>query len=102
MSSDIYPESGSRLPPIRRDALDEQGKQQYDALAARTGRPVAPIAIRGTRTVLGGGQVWPRWNRIEIEVLEALPAGAGAGDAAAALRDRARTAIAAASGEPLL
>ena len=37
MSSDIYPESGSRLPPIRREALDEQGKQQYDALAGRTG-----------------------------------------------------------------
>ncbi len=37
MPSDIYPESGSRLPPIRREDLDEQGKQQYDALAGRTG-----------------------------------------------------------------
>ena len=37
MSSDIYPESGSRLPPVRRESLDEQGKQQYDALAGRTG-----------------------------------------------------------------
>ena len=37
MSSDIYPESGSRLPPIRREDLDEQGKQQYDALVGRTG-----------------------------------------------------------------
>jgi 1-acyl-sn-glycerol-3-phosphate acyltransferase len=72
------------------------------ALAARTGLPIAPIAIRGTRSLLGGGQAWPRWSRIEVEILEPLAAGAGAGDAAAALRDRARSAIAAASGEPLL
>jgi len=37
MPSDIYPDSGSRLPPIRREDLDEQGKQQYDALVGRTG-----------------------------------------------------------------
>ena len=37
MSSDIYPDSGSRLPPVKREDLDEQGKRQYDALAARTG-----------------------------------------------------------------
>ena len=37
MSSDIYPDSGSRLPPVRREDLDEQGRQQYDALVDRTG-----------------------------------------------------------------
>ena len=37
MSSDIYPDSGSRLPPVRREALDEQGRQQYDTLVGRTG-----------------------------------------------------------------
>src|SRR5450759_2739604 len=37
MPSDIYPDSGSRLPPIRREDLDEQGKQQYNALVGRTG-----------------------------------------------------------------
>lgn len=72
------------------------------ALAARTGLPVAPVAIRGTRTVLGGGRAWPRWGRIEIEVLEPLPAKAGAGDAAVSLRDAARAAIAAGCGEPLI
>jgi 4-carboxymuconolactone decarboxylase len=36
-SSDIYPDSGSRLPPIKREDLDEQGKKQYDALVGRTG-----------------------------------------------------------------
>ena len=72
------------------------------ALAARTGAPVAPVAIRGTRAVLGDGRAWPRWGRIEVEVLEPLPARAGRGDAATELRDAARARIAAGTGEPLL
>jgi 1-acyl-sn-glycerol-3-phosphate acyltransferase len=72
------------------------------ALAARAGLPVAPVAIRGTRKVLGGGRSWPSWGRIEIEILEPLPARIGAGDFAAMLRDSARAQIAAAAGEPLL
>ncbi|MGH8243351.1 MAG: lysophospholipid acyltransferase family protein [Steroidobacteraceae bacterium] len=71
------------------------------ALAARSSLPVAPVAIRGTRHVLGGGRTWPRWGRIEIEVLEPLPAQAGGGDAATQLRDAARERIAEAVGEPL-
>ena len=69
------------------------------ALAARTGVPVAPIAIRGTRRILGAGNILPRWGRIEVEVLDALPASTGAGDAAVALRDSAHHVIAAAVGE---
>jgi 1-acyl-sn-glycerol-3-phosphate acyltransferase len=72
------------------------------ALAARTGVPVAPVAIRGTRRILGGGRLLPRWGRIEVEALDPLAPRAGAGDAAAALRDDARGRIAAAVGEPLL
>jgi len=72
------------------------------ALAARTGVPVAPVAIRGTRQVLGGTRRWPHWSRIDIEVLEPLPALTGAGDAAVQMRDAARARIAAATGEPLL
>ena len=72
------------------------------ALAARTGLPVAPVAIRGTRHVLGGGRVLPRWGRIEVEVLDPLPPEAGAGDAAARLRDAARARIAGATGEAQL
>jgi len=72
------------------------------ALAARTGVPVAPVSVRGTRRVLGGEQRWPQWSRIAIEVLDPLPARTGAGDAAAELRDAARERIAAATGEPLL
>jgi len=37
MASDIHPESGSRLPPVRRRELDELGRQLYDALVMRTG-----------------------------------------------------------------
>ena len=72
------------------------------ALAARTGLPIAPVAIRGTRHILGGGRALPRWGRIEVEILEALPPEPGAGDAAARLRDAARERIAAAAGEALL
>ncbi len=72
------------------------------ALAARTGLPVAPVSVRGTRQVLGGTQRWPQWSRISIEVLEPLPVRKGGGDAASELRDAARERIAAATGEPLL
>ena len=37
MSSDIYPESGSRLPQVKREDLDERGKRLYDLLVSRTG-----------------------------------------------------------------
>jgi 1-acyl-sn-glycerol-3-phosphate acyltransferase len=69
------------------------------ALASRTGLPVAPVAIRGTRHVLGGGRALPRWGRIEVEVLDPLPPESGAGDAATRLRDAARQRIAVATGE---
>ena len=45
MPADIYPESGSRLPPIKREDLDEDGKKQYDSLVGRkaSGRSVAGL-----------------------------------------------------------
>lgn len=72
------------------------------AAAVRAGVPVAPVAIHGTRRVLGAGTVVPRWGRIEVEVLEALQVPAGAADAAKYLRDAARERIGRAVGEPLL
>ena len=69
------------------------------AAAARTGVPVAPVAIRGTRRILAAGSILPRWGRIEVEVLPALAGAMGAGDAAVALRDNAHRVIAAAVGE---
>jgi len=72
------------------------------AAAARAGVPIAPVVIRGTRRVLRGGSIVPRWGRIEVEALEPLGAQSGGGDTAAHLRDLAREHIAAALGEPLL
>lgn len=72
------------------------------AAAARAGVPVAPVVIRGTRRVLRGGTLLPRWGRVEVEAVDPLEAVTGAGDTAAQLRDRARARIAAALGEPLL
>ena len=42
------------------------------AAAVRAGVPVAPVVIRGTRRVLGGGTFLPRWDRIDVEVLPPL------------------------------
>jgi 4-carboxymuconolactone decarboxylase len=43
--TDIYPESGSRLPPIKREDLDEDGKKLYDSLVGRkaSGRSIAGL-----------------------------------------------------------
>jgi 1-acyl-sn-glycerol-3-phosphate acyltransferase len=72
------------------------------ALAARTGVPVAPVVIHGTRRVLSGGQLLPRWGHITVEILDPLPARTGSGDCASELRDEARARIAAALGEPMV
>jgi 1-acyl-sn-glycerol-3-phosphate acyltransferase len=72
------------------------------AAAARAGVPVAPVVIRGTRRVLAAGNVIARWGRIEVEVLDPLPAKTGSGDAAVMLRDEARERIGAALDEPML
>ncbi len=69
------------------------------AAAARAGVPVAPVVIRGTRQMLGAGQILPRWGRIEVEALVPFGAETGAGEATAMLRDRAHARIAAALGE---
>ncbi len=69
--------------------------------AARAGIPVVPIVIRGTRRVLRGKTLVPRWSRIEVEVLAPI-ADATGGHSAARLRDLARERIAAAIPEPLL
>lgn len=72
------------------------------ALAARSGVPVAPVVIRGTRRILGAGNILPRRARIEVEILGPLEPATGAGDLAAGLRDAARVRIGAALDEPVL
>ena len=48
LPKDIYPDSLSRLPSIKREDLNEQAKKAYDAAAASspTGRPEGVAAIR--------------------------------------------------------
>jgi 4-carboxymuconolactone decarboxylase len=48
LPKDIDPESFSRLPLVKRDNLDEDGKRIYDTLAGGTGKtvpPTGPVAI---------------------------------------------------------
>ena len=48
LPSDVYEDSRSRLPPVRREILDEQGRKQYDALVGRTGsRSIAGLSGPG-------------------------------------------------------
>ena len=44
LPKDVYPESGNRLPLLKRDDLDDYGKSVYDELAALGGNP-APIRL---------------------------------------------------------
>ncbi len=62
------------------------------AAAERSGAPVVPLVIRGTRHCLAPGGFMPRPGRIEIQTLAPLQV-TGSLDNAAALRDAARAAI---------
>jgi 1-acyl-sn-glycerol-3-phosphate acyltransferase len=70
--------------------------------AARSGVPVIPVAIRGTRTMLRGGQWLPRRSAIVVTIGAPIVAPADSGDVfstAIALRDAARAAILEGCGE---
>jgi len=69
--------------------------------AARSGCPVVPAVLRGTRTALPPKTIWPRPSRIEVEILPPLYAVTETnGHATMGLRDRARNAILLELGEP--
>jgi 1-acyl-sn-glycerol-3-phosphate acyltransferase len=69
-------------------------------IACGTETPVLPIAIRGTRSILRGGQWFPRRGAVKVEVLEPLaPSGQDFADAVR-LRDQVRSKILAHCGEP--
>ena len=40
LPADIHPESLSRLPPVQRADLDEDGKRIWDAIAGGAGRSI--------------------------------------------------------------
>jgi 1-acyl-sn-glycerol-3-phosphate acyltransferase len=64
-------------------------------IAARAKARVVPIGIRGTRRLYGGHRRLPRWSRVEIDVLPALPVS----DDAQLLRVSARAEVLRACGE---
>ncbi len=68
--------------------------------AARQRIPVLPVTLRGTRSILRGGQWFPRRGAISIRIGAPIPPDGADFAAAVRLRDRARAAILAASGEP--
>ncbi len=69
------------------------------AAAQRSGAPIVPLVIRGTRHCLAPGTFLPRPGRITIETLAPLRPSPERPDDAAALRDTARAAILHALGE---
>jgi 1-acyl-sn-glycerol-3-phosphate acyltransferase len=69
-------------------------------VAAETAATVLPIAIRGTRPILRGGQWFPRRGRIAVTIAEPIaPSGSGF-SAAVGLRDAVRQALLRLMGEP--
>jgi 1-acyl-sn-glycerol-3-phosphate acyltransferase len=69
--------------------------------AARAGCPVVPCVLRGTRAALPAPSLLLSPGQLEVEFLPVLPAAIDADEhATTALRDRARSEILAALGEP--
>ena len=70
--------------------------------AAEAGAPVAPLALRGTRSVLRDGQWLPRWGAIHVSIgVPRMPTGAD-WRSAIRLRDSVRAEILRGCGEPYL
>jgi len=69
-------------------------------IAARTGVPVNPVTLHGTRSVLRDGRWLPRRGRLRVEVGEALLPDGDDFQAAIRLRDAARAEIVSRGGEP--
>lgn len=69
-------------------------------VAAEAQVPIVPITIRGTRSILRGGQWFPRRGRIDVHIGRPLTADGTDFDAAVRLRDRARMQMLQRCGEP--
>jgi 1-acyl-sn-glycerol-3-phosphate acyltransferase len=69
-------------------------------VAAETGRPIVPVVLRGTRSVLRGSQWFPRPGRVSVYVCSAVHPDAHDFSAAIRLRDKVRAMILARCGEP--
>ncbi|MEO5656191.1 MAG: AMP-binding protein, partial [Nitrospiria bacterium] len=70
------------------------------SVACRTGRPVVPVVIRGTRSILRDGSWFPRRGTITVTVGEPRAPDGADWSSALALRDAVRAKIVEGSGEP--
>jgi 1-acyl-sn-glycerol-3-phosphate acyltransferase len=68
--------------------------------AAESGLPVAPVTLRGTRSILRDGQWLPGRAPIHVEFSQPLYPGGDNFEAALRLRDEARKEILSLCGEP--
>lgn len=68
-------------------------------VAARAGVPVAPLVLRGTRSLYGDGQKLFRWTPLSVEIFPAVQAQGDKREAVEGLRDAARATILAHCGE---
>jgi 1-acyl-sn-glycerol-3-phosphate acyltransferase len=69
-------------------------------VAAQSGVPVVPIAIRGTRTILRPEHHFPRWGAVDIAIGEPMWRSGTDWAAAVELQHAARNAVLDLSGEP--
>ncbi|MGI9387883.1 MAG: AMP-binding protein, partial [Methyloligellaceae bacterium] len=69
-------------------------------VAAQTGLPVVPVTILGTRSILRGGQWFPRRGDIVVHVGKAVRSEGSDFSAAVRLRDNVRAVVLKACGEP--
>jgi len=69
-------------------------------VAVKAGVPVVPVVITGTRSVLRGGQWFPRRGEIGVHIGKALRADGDDFSAAVRLRDAVRARMLALCGEP--
>jgi len=67
--------------------------------AARTGVPIVPVAIVGTRSVLRADQWFPRRGAVRVTIMPARRSSGVAWSDAVALRDRVRDDLATATGD---
>jgi len=84
----IFPEGTFRQPPILL-----QFHSGAFMVAARAGVPVAPLVLRGSRSLYGDGQKVFRWTPISVEVFAPVTAQGEDRDAVQNLRDAARATI---------
>ena len=69
-------------------------------IAVRANVPVAPMAIRGSRRLWGGGRRLPRWSAVEVEARPAIMPIGPHKEAEVHLRNAVRAQVLAICGEP--